>query len=367
MQVNLDRFLVSPEWEQHFPLCHASCLTRLGSDHAPIMLHNGEGMQVKSRQFHFGKHWFLQEGFKALVIQKRGEFYLSMGAGNSLDNWQDCVRKMRKFLKGWGANIWGTTRKKKQELLQLIQELDSRSEGHDLTALEWRRYQLEEELIEVYRAEELYWQQKGEQRILEGDANTSFFFHAVANGRRRRCMISVLETDGDTISDKQGLKEHIYGFYKQLFGPEPRGQVRLADDFWAHKGGVSCEDNIKLTEPFTFSELENVVKSMKTNMAPGPDGFHIIFYKKFWGWLKLKGNLICSMKDFYRGELDLKCLNYGVISLIQKTREANNIKQFRPICLNNVSMNILTKTLAVRLGGVVDKVIGKTQTAIEGS
>jgi len=37
--------------------------------------------------------------------------------------------------------------------------------------------------------------------------------------------------------------------------------------------------------------------------------------------------------DLYEDQLDLKRLNYGVITLIPKLKEANTIKQYRPICL----------------------------------
>jgi hypothetical protein len=35
---------------------------------------------------------------------------------------------------------------------------------------------------------------------------------------------------------------------------------------------------------------------------------------------------------FHKGELNLNRLNYGLISLIPKLKEANNVKQFRPAC-----------------------------------
>jgi hypothetical protein len=37
------------------------------------------------------------------------------------------------------------------------------------------------------------------------------------------------------------------------------------------------------------------------------------------------------LRDFNKGELDLKRLNFGVITLVPKVKEANNVKQFIPI------------------------------------
>jgi hypothetical protein len=66
--------------------------------------------------------------------------------------------------------------------------------------------------------------------------------------------------------------------------------------------------------------------------------------------------------DIYEDTLDVKRLNYGVITLVPKLKEANNIKHFRPICLLNVDFKCITKVLTNRLVPVAKKIIGKNQT-----
>jgi hypothetical protein len=65
-------------------------------------------------------------------------------------------------------------------------------------------------------------------------------------------------------------------------------------------------------------------------------------------------------RKFHRGELNLSRLNYGLTSLIPKTEEANNIKQYRPICLLGVDYKWFTPR---RLTRVVESVIRKSETA----
>lgn len=69
------------------------------------------------------------------------------------------------------------------------------------------------------------------------------------------------------------------------------------------------------------------------------------------------------VRDFQQGRLDISRLNYGVITLILKIKEAVNVKQFRPICLLNVSFKIFSKLLMDRLTEAADKLIDKGQTA----
>jgi hypothetical protein len=50
-------------------------------------------------------------------------------------------------------------------------------------------------------------------------------------------------------------------------------------------------------------------------------------------------------RKFHRGELNLSRLNYGLISLIPKIKEANNTRQYRPICLLGMDYKWFTKVL----------------------
>jgi hypothetical protein len=67
--------------------------------------------------------------------------------------------------------------------------------------------------------------------------------------------------------------------------------------------------------------------------------------------------------EFHVGKLPLCSLNFGTIILLPKCREATHIKQYRPICLLNVSFNFFTKVTTNRISQVAQKVISHSQTA----
>lgn len=69
------------------------------------------------------------------------------------------------------------------------------------------------------------------------------------------------------------------------------------------------------------------------------------------------------LQDLRTGHLDLFRLNYGILTLIPKDKGANNIKQYIPICLLNVVIKIVSKTLTLRLNNVADKVTSPNQSA----
>jgi hypothetical protein len=67
--------------------------------------------------------------------------------------------------------------------------------------------------------------------------------------------------------------------------------------------------------------------------------------------------------DFYEDKLPLFSLNFGIITLLPKQKEAMHIKHFRPICLLNVSFKIFIKVVVNRMTGIATKLINPSQTA----
>jgi mannosylglycoprotein endo-beta-mannosidase len=184
----LDRVLVSTEWEQFFPLATVEALTRNISDHTPLLLSTGDG--VKPRRpppFKFELGWLLKEGFFEMV----SEVWTKESKGNSpIKRWQNKIRSLRQFLRGWAINMNGAYKKEKQELLRKAEELDKKAESQLLSQQDWDLKQcVHERLTQLLREEEVKWFQRAKTtRILKGDSNTKYF-HMVANGRRRKTRI----------------------------------------------------------------------------------------------------------------------------------------------------------------------------------
>jgi hypothetical protein len=106
-------------------------------------------------------------------------------------------------------------------------------------------------------------------------------------------------------------------------------------------------------------EVKHVVDNFKHNSAPGPDGLPAEFFKDFWDIIKK--DIMKLFEDFFKGKLDIKRLNYGVVTLIPKVDKAIDMKNFRPICLLNVCYKMITKVLNNRLSNCITKVISDNQ------
>ena len=96
---------------------------------------------------------------------------------------------------------------------------------------------------------------------------------------------------------------------------------------------------------------------MEKNTAPGPDHMPIEFFQACWDGIK--EDLLEMFDEFYENKLEIGRLNFGIITLIPKLKEANQIQQYRPICLLNVIFKIFSKTLMLRLELVLERIINK--------
>jgi hypothetical protein len=85
------------------------------------------------------------------------------------------------------------------------------------------------------------------------------------------------------------------------------------------------------------------------------------FYQVFWE--TIKNDLYAMFNDFHKGILPIERLNYGVVTLIPKIDNTDEMKCFRPICLLNVCYKILTNVLNNRLAPYITKIISDRQSS----
>jgi hypothetical protein len=155
------------------------------------------------------------------------------------------------------------------------------------------------------------------------------------------------------------LKPFILDYFSNLFSSE----VNMTDPAVLQKvmPKVTAQMNERLMAPFSVDDVRKAVFSIGDYKAPGSDGLHAIFYKKFW--------------DLYGTEITTEVLqalnnsnipdgwNDTTVVLIPKVENPESVTQFIPISLCNVIYKIISKLLAARLKEVLPAIISPMQSA----
>jgi hypothetical protein len=144
-------------------------------------------------------------------------------------------------------------------------------------------------------------------------------------------------------------------YYKELFKFELRSNMNISDNFFSKGDKVRQEENRVLEERFTEEEVRKAVFESYS------DGMSFMFYQYFWD--VVKGDLMSMFDDLYNGNLDLYKLNFALITIIPKEKDARTMNKFRLISLLNCSYKIFTKVLTNRVGQVVDRLVASNQTS----
>jgi hypothetical protein len=160
--------------------------------------------------------------------------------------------------------------------------------------------------------------------LKEGDANMSYFHHH-ARYRKRKNFIAKLKV-GDQIITEQGEKqEAAWNFYNNLLGTAGQHDLTL-------QLGAFHRSNLELTEldvVFSEEEIWNTIKSLPSDKAPGPVGFTGRFYKVAWQVIKV--DFMAAVGRLMQGDVNnLYLLNSAYITLLPKTAEAIEVKDYRP-------------------------------------
>jgi hypothetical protein len=184
--------------------------------------------------------------------------------------WQNKIRHLRRFLKGWAKNQSGKYKKEKERLLSIIDDLDIKAESTPLSTYEKKTLRdATDNLNKLRRDEETKWAQRAKVKHVQEGGNNTKYFHLIANGKHRKKKIFQLEQEEGTIVGEDNLKVYITEYYKKLFGDPITNSFSLMEERTEDIPQLSNEENDLLTADFTEKEVLHAISQMKLNKAPG--------------------------------------------------------------------------------------------------
>jgi hypothetical protein len=113
---------------------------------------------------------------------------------------------------------------------------------------------------------------------------------------------------------------------------------------------------------FDEKEIKDVVFSLPSVKAPGPDCFIGAFFKSCWEIIKEDMVAAISHMSQFRGSC-ANMINYANIILIPKRADITSVEDYRAISLIHSLSKIFSKLLANRLAPLLPDIVSKCQSA----
>ena len=205
-------------------------------------------------------------------------------------------------------------------------------------------------------------------KFIDGnERNTSFFLSIESHRQEKRVIKEIYDTTGKLVTTPIQIMPTIASFYETLMsnhGDTHHDKPHLLDAFLgdAAHPTLNDEDRELLESPITIHELEEALKLLNSDSAPGCDGLTPLFYSHFWDSVKIP--LFESIKESINNELLTLSQRRAVITLLPKSTEKEALRDisfWRPISLLNTDYKLYSKALAIRLQNVIAKLVSDDQ------
>ncbi|KAK3223533.1 hypothetical protein Dsin_010558 [Dipteronia sinensis] len=358
IQERLDRFFTDNCWRDRFGYINVQHLGFNSSDHRPILLSFSRVSRPHRGQkwlFRFEPFW-LKESDLGGVVRKS---WIDSGPSNSVADFQRKLSQCAVGLLGWSNHRFKSLRRqiinKNREIEWLYKSCDQVGVIHYIRSLE----KSVEGLLEC---EELYWKQRSRTNWLEAGDRNSKFFHAKATARKKKNLIErLVDGNGCVHTSEAGLAWVIQDYFSIMFQSSTPSDYDILQASAGIKSRLSDVTRGELGVAFTAEEVRLAVFDLGPTKAPGPDGFHALFFQKFWDVIGVDVSRVCL--QVLNGTSSIRAFNNTNVVLIPQIPNPTSPKDFRPISLCSVVYKTVTKVLASRLKHHLPDLISPNQSA----
>lgn len=328
-------------------------LPRLLSDHSPLLVME-HGRDWGPKPFRIQNAWFFHKTFKAFWESSWKEAHIVGWAGFIL---LQKLKTLKVGLKKWNVEVFGNIITNLEATEADLHKFDLVAEDRELDNSEKaRRMEIREEVWRLSKMVERMWIQKSWMNwALKGDKNTRFF-HVMTKCRQVRNEINSISEGEVVYEEPTQVKRKVFEHFKSHFTEDWGGRPQLGGTFNLVQGSCGFD---KLEAMFSEAEIKGAVMACDGNKTPGPNGFNMGCFQKFWKVMRC--DVINFFNEFHKNGKLVEGINSSFITLIPK-ENPKWVTDYRPISLVGSIYKILAKLLSHRLKEVMPHIISETQT-----
>lgn len=214
--------------------------------------------------------WFEHPEFRQFVNEKWNNYDVHGWGGFVL---KEKLKRLKEDVKDWNRRVFDKVKKRIEGMRDSIFELDLNDDIFGLDEDEVIKRNREGALLlQDTKLWSITMQQKAKLKWFNyGDVNSAYF-HRFINGRRSRNEIHGISIDGVWSQEVNQVKDFIRKKFEYHFKSGGDRSFRIQAEHLGPK--VLAEESRRLTEPFSESEVLEVLKSRGEFKSPGPDGFN---------------------------------------------------------------------------------------------
>lgn len=166
--------------------------------------------------------------------------------------------------------------------------------------------------------------------------------------------LKVGEVQIEGVSD---IRQQVVNHFIEIFR-EPNVDRPRLDGVVFHS--LSDNDNLSLSAPFSFHELDVSVSQCEGDKSPGLDDFNFSFLKILQNFLR--GDLGIMFDQFHQLLSLPHSFSYYFMTLIPKVNSPSLLGDFQPISQVGSLYKLVAKVLAIRLGYLMENLISPNQS-----
>ena len=279
---------------------------------------------------------------------------------NPIAKWETFKLKVKEFSIRYAKSSIFEDR---QKIHRLEKELDNIETGNSGDINMNRKKEIERELDTLFENKSKGAQIRSKAKyIVDGEKNTNFFLSLEKKHQANNTIRELKTSRGNKIIENGDILNAMCDFYSNLYETKNIDDADI-DDYLNSTNTPILSDELKnvCEQNPSQTEIRNAVFGMKSGKSPGLDGLNSEFYQCFWDDIE---HLFTSVINCIYEQQEMSfSQRLAIITLIFKKGDRTSLTNYRPLSLTNTDYKIIAFVLARRLPTVIDKLIGKQQSA----